>query len=124
MAVAVAELTIPDILREALRRDGLTQGQLAVKIGVNPSQVSTWLSGQARPSIENVASIARATGRTEGQVREAAGYPTFESPAGPDVPPWVAETLSQLDEFELRVVEETARGLLRLREEKARYGEP
>lgn len=123
MAVSLAELTIPDILRDVLRRDGLTQGQLAVKVGVNPSQISTWLAGQARPSIENIVAIAKASGRSEAQVREAAGYPVTPASDGPEIPPWVAETLVKLNEYELRVVDDTARGLLRLREERARYGD-
>ncbi len=123
MVVLLAQLTIPDILRDYLTRERLTQGQLAVKLRVNPSQVSSWITGKARPEFENARAIARATGRPLNEVLDAAGFPPVEEAEAPAVPTWIAETLSKLDEFELRVVDATARGLLRVREEKEQYGD-
>lgn len=121
MVVSVVALSIPDILREYIDRARLTQGQVAVKARVNPSQVSHWMTGKARPSVENAVAIADMTGRTRREVLEAAGYPADADVPAPDLPAWVTETLAQLDEFELRVVETTARGLLRVREERRAY---
>lgn len=125
MVVLVAQLSIPDILRDYLARERLTQGQLAVKLRVNPSQVSSWITGKARSSLENARAISRVTGRPLNEVLQAAGFPPLAAPepAPAPVPTWIAETLSQLDEFELRVVDATARGLLRVREERERYGD-
>lgn len=105
-------------------REQVTQGQLAVRLRVNPSQVSNWISGKARPSLENALAIARITGRPPRQVLEAAGYEAPDDVPAPAVPPWLAELLEQLTEAELEIVGATARGLLRLREERAATGGP
>ncbi|QFG02139.1 helix-turn-helix transcriptional regulator [Tepidiforma bonchosmolovskayae] len=112
-------VSIPVILREFLDRERMTQGQLAVRLQVNPSQVSNWLSGKANPSLENALAIARVTGLPARQVLEAAGYAAPDDVQAPPIPPWLADLLAQLNDRELEIVGLTARGLLRLREERA-----
>lgn len=40
----------------------LRQGELAKKVGVTPSAVSYWESGDAQPSVKNLEAIAKACG--------------------------------------------------------------
>jgi transcriptional regulator with XRE-family HTH domain len=105
---------IADLLRDYLARERITQGQLAVMLGVNPSQVSNWLNGRARPSHANAVEIARVLGLPLRDVLEAAGYKAPDDLPNPTVPPWLTEILVQLDREQLRIVGQLAKGLLRM----------
>ena len=48
-----------NILRQRLREAGLTRDHLAARLEVSPTSVDNWLDGKNRPSIENVAALAR-----------------------------------------------------------------
>ena len=48
-----------NILRQRLRKAGLTRDHLAASLGVWPTSVDNWLDGKNRPSPENVAALAR-----------------------------------------------------------------
>jgi transcriptional regulator with XRE-family HTH domain len=50
------------LIREARRRAGLTQQQLAERLGSSQSVIARWESGKARPSLENLERVVRATG--------------------------------------------------------------
>ena len=51
-----------DLLREARRRAGLTQAQLAELIDRPQSQIARWESGRVEPSLETLRSVIRACG--------------------------------------------------------------
>lgn len=44
--------------RESRKRAGLTQAELAKRIGVTPNQVSRWENAQARPTLGNFKKLA------------------------------------------------------------------
>ena len=46
-------VTIAQNYREARKRAGLTQRELARRIGVKPRQVSRWENAKARPTTDN-----------------------------------------------------------------------
>lgn len=48
-----------NILRQRLRKAGLTRDHVAARLEVWPTSVDNWLDGKNRPSPENVAAIAR-----------------------------------------------------------------
>ncbi len=48
------------LVREARRRAGLTQEQLAERAGTTQSAVARWEAGRAAPSLETLARIVRA----------------------------------------------------------------
>ena len=48
----------PEILREFMIANGLTQTELAKKVGCGQSKVSDWLNGKHAPSFENLWQIA------------------------------------------------------------------
>ena len=50
------------LIREARRRAGLTQKQLAERLETSQSVIARWESGRARPSLENLDRIVRACG--------------------------------------------------------------
>lgn len=50
------------LIKAALERQGMTQKQLADVIHVTPQAVSKWISGESRPTQDNVVEIARALG--------------------------------------------------------------
>ncbi len=47
-------------LKEIMYNNHLNQTQFATKIGVNPSQVSEWLSGKNKPGIDKIKAICEA----------------------------------------------------------------
>jgi transcriptional regulator with XRE-family HTH domain len=49
-----------DLIREARRRAGLTQAELAQRLGTTQSAVARWERGRAHPPLETLARIARA----------------------------------------------------------------
>jgi transcriptional regulator with XRE-family HTH domain len=50
------------LIREARRRAGLTQKQLAERLETSQSVIARWESGRARPSLENLERVVRACG--------------------------------------------------------------
>lgn len=50
------------LIREARVRAGLTQQQLAERLGTSQSVVARWESGKVRPSLENLDRVVRAAG--------------------------------------------------------------
>ena len=51
-----------DLLREARLRAGLTQTELARRVGKPPSVISRWERGVVQPSLETLRSLIRACG--------------------------------------------------------------
>ena len=51
-----------DILREARLRAGLTQADLATRVGTTQSAISRWEAGSARPPLEALRRLVRACG--------------------------------------------------------------
>jgi transcriptional regulator with XRE-family HTH domain len=51
-----------DLIKEARRRAGLTQVQLATRLGKTQSVIARWEHGDALPSLETVREIIRACG--------------------------------------------------------------
>jgi hypothetical protein len=50
------------LIREARLRAGLTQRELAEKVGTTQSSIARWEAGGARPSLETLSSLARSCG--------------------------------------------------------------
>ena len=51
-----------DVLREARLRAGLTQAELARRVGRPQSQIARWESGRVQPSLETLRDLIRACG--------------------------------------------------------------
>ncbi len=51
-----------DLIREARRRAGLTQRQLAERAGKAPSVIGRWERGEVKPPLETVVDLIRACG--------------------------------------------------------------
>ena len=49
-----------DLIREACRRAGLTQRQLAERAGKAPSVIGRWERGEVKPPLETVVELIRA----------------------------------------------------------------
>jgi len=45
-------------LRMALSRTGISQAELARRIGVHPNLVNNWVAGRRHPSLQNLAALA------------------------------------------------------------------
>lgn len=50
----------PEILKDLLAELGLNQKQFAIKIGVDPAQVSEWLHGKNKPGYDSLKAICKA----------------------------------------------------------------
>jgi transcriptional regulator with XRE-family HTH domain len=50
------------VLRQARLRAGLTQQQLAERLGTSQSVIARWESGKARPTLANLERVVRACG--------------------------------------------------------------
>jgi len=130
MAVSVAELTIPDILREAMRRRALSERALAMYLGVSSNAVNRWVRAQSRPDPEYCQRIAEYLGLPLADVLRAAGHPA--PPAAADSasdPPWLAQLIAEMRELRLTpaeadVLDATVQGLRALRAEKAQGAGP
>lgn len=61
-------------LRELLRERGMSQEELARRLGVSPSTVSMWLSGERQIPLRRLREIARVFGKSEQEVLAASGY--------------------------------------------------
>lgn len=130
MAVFVAEMTIPDLLREAMRRRSLSERALAMYLGVSSNAVNRWVRGQSRPDPEYCQRIAVYLGLPLADVLRAAGHPAPASPADAESdPPWLAQLIAELREMRLTpaetdVLDATVQGLRALRAERAQPGAP
>lgn len=51
-------------IRQLREHEGLTQKDLAVKVGVNPSAVNRWESGEKTPDLVNLVKLADLFGVT------------------------------------------------------------
>lgn len=61
-------------IKAARERSGLNrQSDLALKVGVDPSMVSRWESGAARPKDEHIMAVEDALGLPRGRIFAAAG---------------------------------------------------
>ena len=58
----IAKPTIEELIRLSLEENGMTQKQLAEKIGVSPSRVSDYISGRAEPTLRVVRAICMILG--------------------------------------------------------------
>lgn len=84
-------------LREGVEAAGLTQAELATRLGVKQQAVSKWMNGITRPRPEVLRQLATLVGWTDAQAFEFADY--FE--AGRDAvetrTPTVGERLAALE---------------------------
>ncbi|MCI0544927.1 MAG: helix-turn-helix transcriptional regulator [Actinobacteria bacterium] len=55
-------MTSARLIREARRRAGLSQSDLAVRAGKAPSAISRWESGRSKPSLETLRQLTAAAG--------------------------------------------------------------
>ncbi|HET6638872.1 MAG TPA: helix-turn-helix transcriptional regulator [Gemmatimonadota bacterium] len=55
-------MTSADLLREARLRAGLTQAELAARVGTTQSAIARWEAGATRPSLESLRRLVRACG--------------------------------------------------------------
>ena len=69
-------LTAPETWPQYIRRisGGLTQAQIAERIGIGRLSVCNWLLGKTQPKAETVISVARAFGRSPVEALVAASY--------------------------------------------------
>ncbi len=67
-----------DLIREACRRAGLTQRQLAEQAGKAPSVIGRWERGEVKPPLETVVELIRACGLE-------LGFGIYESDDGHDL---------------------------------------
>lgn len=75
-------LGLPDRLRLALARAGVTQGEFARAVGATQAAVSQWLSGKKTPSRDNVRAAAKALHVTAEWLEFGVG-PEEAKPRGP-----------------------------------------
>lgn len=120
-------------LDRELQRRSMSQADLARDMKRRPQVVYSWFNDGRVPSTELCADVARALHLSLELVLKQAGHipAAYEVPE-PAVPGWLVtvfepeDPAQRLDPYELQVLEhtvvETARGLIQLREERARYG--
>lgn len=102
---------------------GLSQSALARELGISSGVMSQWFHG-AMPELRSALKVAQLTGLPERQVLEAAGLTVQAAATQNSYPAFATEFLDQLDPAEWAVIAETARGLLRLREERLTAAAP
>lgn len=122
MPLAVLMKPFAEWLEAELAARSMTQAKLAAYMGTGPSVVNAWLKGRTRPSTELCAALSRVLHIPYEVVLEQAGHGNPDAPIPePELPGWLTEILEKLNLDELRVVDATARGLLRVREEPSTY---
>src|SRR5262245_9211855 len=67
----------PSRLTQAMRNAQKTQSALASEVGVAPSAVSAWRSGDRNPSRENIAALSRALAVPEAWLHYGVGESPF-----------------------------------------------
>lgn len=55
---------LPERIKSARQRAGLSQSEIAREIGLNQSSVSDWERGETAPSLANLTKLARLLGVT------------------------------------------------------------
>lgn len=68
------ECTLGQNLRAARLSRGLTQGQLAVRLGVTRQAISKWERGQSQPDLDNLRQLAEVYGCTVDELLGASGH--------------------------------------------------
>jgi transcriptional regulator with XRE-family HTH domain len=69
------------LIRKARRKSGLTQKELAKKLGVTQPQVAHWESGRIKPSVDILAKIMDITKTRYESDRTVSGFATWLSDA-------------------------------------------
>ena len=85
-------------LRQIRRQEGLSQEQLAQKIGVSRQAITKWETGKGMPDIENVLIISEIFKMTLDELLKEAGAPEPEAPAN------ISETvydIAQMTHFDI-----------------------
>lgn len=104
-----------------MERNGLNQKELAAAIGVTGTAVTEWLRYGRQPNPRYAPKIAELAGIEVGEALRIMKH--LDARIAQDLPvetlpPTLLATLRELTPSELDVVHETARGLLRVREER------
>lgn len=60
----IAKPTIGELISLSIEEKGMTQKQLAEKLGISPSRVSDYISGRAEPTLRIARAICRILGIT------------------------------------------------------------
>jgi len=81
-ASAVASRQLGDEVRTARKAAGLTQAELAKRLGTNPTYVTNVEAGRANPTVGQIANIANALGMSYALHFEAVGRHDVTLPAG------------------------------------------
>lgn len=71
-------MSFSDRLREARKRSGLTQMQIAEKLGITAQSYSQYETGKRQPKAETLKRIADALGVLPGDLRQDGFYPTSQ----------------------------------------------
>lgn len=119
--------TAADLLRSAMIRNRFNQKELAAAIGVTGTAVTEWLRYGRQPQPRYAARIAELAGVELSYALRVMGHidRDFAQETPPEVlPETLLATLRELSPGELEVVHETARGLLRVREERRSRARP
>lgn len=66
-----ATMTIAEVLTEYIATTGLTQDDVAVRLGTNQSKVNRWANGVNVPKDDQVPALAALTGLSERRIIEA-----------------------------------------------------
>lgn len=72
--------SIGDRIKEVMDEHGLSQTALSKRLGTNPSSVSSWLSGRAKPSSQTITQICEAFGINPEWLKEGVGDKDGRSP--------------------------------------------
>ncbi len=72
--------TLGSRLRYARKARNLTQDQVAAEFDIKRNNVSTWESGETRPSVDRFPALARLYGVTEAWLLDGVGEPPPQSP--------------------------------------------
>lgn len=127
MSVAVADLTIPELLSDVMHRRRLSERALGQYLGVSGNAVNAWRRGIRKPDPESCKLIATYTGLPLAEVLRAAGHPAPDE-SEPTDPPWLSALIAEMRSLQLtpdetQILDVTVRGLLAFREEKEQYGD-
>ena len=71
-------MSFSDRLRETRKRSGLTQMQIAEKLGITAQSYSQYETGKRQPKAETLKRIADALGVLPGDLRQDGFYPTSQ----------------------------------------------
>lgn len=76
--------TFADTLKALLAERGMSQAELARRVGVTAQAVSGWVAGGVTPTHENIVRIEEEAGAEKGSLLSAAGYSAVKA-GGPTV---------------------------------------